>query len=181
MEGLAQIEDVALAFTDPQALLAGLASVRQLHQAWRGELALVRHAERGSQAAEPLPVGVRVELVPGRDGRVLGSIIVLTDLSDSRRADAACRHLEQALQLAARGGLPAAGGMLADNVIGAILTNASLAAMDIADSTAGPSVAPLLEAGGSLSPACHRAVRPHPPAVRRLRVTALLRRRWPEW
>ena len=145
MEGLSQIEDVALAFTDPQALLAGLASVRQLQQAWRGELALVRHAERGSQPAEPLPVGVRVELVPGRDGRVLGGIIVLTDLSDSRRADAARRHLEQALQLAARGGLPEAGGMLADNVIGAILTNASLAAMDIADSTAGPSVAPLLE------------------------------------
>ena len=145
MDSLSQIDDVALAFTDPQALLAGLASVRQLQQAWRGELALVRHAERGSQAAEPLPVGVRVELVPGRDGRVLGSIIVLTDLSDSRRADAARRHLEQALQLAARGGLPEAGGMLADKVIGAILTNASLAAMDIADSTAGPGVAPLLE------------------------------------
>ena len=144
-ESLSQIEDVALAFTDPQALLAGLASVRQLQRAWRAELALVRRAERGGQATEPLPVGVRVELVPGRDGRVLGSIIVLTDLSDSRRADAARRHLEHALQLAARGGLPEAGGLLADKVIGAILTNASLAAMDIADSTAGPSVAPLLE------------------------------------
>ena len=145
VDGLSQVEDVALAFTDPQALLAGLASVRQLQQAWRGELALVRQAERGVQPPEPLPVGVRVELVPGRDGRVLGSIIVLTDLSDSRRADAARRHLEQALQLAARGGLPEAGGMLADNVIGAILTNASLAAMDIADSAAGPGVAPLLQ------------------------------------
>ena len=39
--------------------------------------------------------------------------------------------------------LPA--GALTDNVIGAILTNASLAAMDIADSAAGATVAPLLE------------------------------------
>jgi ABC-type branched-subunit amino acid transport system substrate-binding protein len=36
---------------------------------------------------------------------------------------------------------PAPGG---DSVVGAILTNASLAAMDIADAASGPTVAPLL-------------------------------------
>ncbi len=144
-EGLALIEDVALAFTEPQALLRGLESVRQLHQPWRSELALMRHHEAGQSPADPLPVRVRVELVPGRDGQVLGYIIVLTDLSESRRADAARLHLEQALQQAGRGGRTEGSDAVIDNVIGAILSNASLAAMDIADSSNGPAVAPLLE------------------------------------
>ena len=134
---LASIDDVAQAFTLPSLLLDGLASVRSLHQTWRGELAL----RTSGDAAEPLPVRVRVEMVPGRDGQVLGYIIVLSDLSDNRRADAARQHLEQSLQQAGRGGRDAGN----DNVIGAILTNASLAAMDIADSAGGPGVAPLLE------------------------------------
>lgn len=134
---LGRIDDVAQAFTLPALLLDGLASVRSLHQTWRGELSL----RVPGDAAEPLPVRVRVEMVPGRDGQVLGYIIVLSDLSDSRRADAARQHLEQALQHAGRGGRDDG----TDNVIGAILTNASLAAMDIADSAGGPGVAPLLE------------------------------------
>ena len=48
---------------------------------------------------------------------------------------AARRHLEQSLQPS---------GHDADVVIRAILTNASLAAMDITDGPGGPSVAPLL-------------------------------------
>ena len=51
-----------------------------------------------------MPVGLRIELVPGRDGQVLGYILVLSDLSDSQRAEAARRHLEDALQQAGRGG-----------------------------------------------------------------------------
>ena len=144
-EGLASIEDVALAFTEPQALLRGLESVRQLHQAWRSDLALVRQQVAGQSPAEPMPVGVRVELVPGRDGQALGYIIVLADLSESRRADAARLHLEQSLQQAGRGVRAEGSGATIDNVISAILTNASLAAMDIADSSNGPAVAPLLE------------------------------------
>jgi hypothetical protein len=74
---------------------------------------------------------------------VLGFIVVLTDLRDSHRADAARHHLEQSLQQA---GGSADGSPRDDDVIGAILTNASLAAMDIADSSAGGlGVAPLLE------------------------------------
>ena len=124
---------------------AGLDSVRSLHQAWRGELGLVRPAD----GADALPVGLRIELVPGRDGQVLGYILVLSDLSDSHRADAARRHLEDALHQASRGGRrdggPDGPASPADQVISAILTNASLAAMDIADGSGGPAVAPLLE------------------------------------
>ena len=139
---LRSMADVAAAFTQPQVLMQGLDSVRNLHRTWRGELLLAPSAAAGLPM--PMPVGVRAERVPGRDGQVLGLIVVLTDQSDSWRADEARRHLEGALQKAGLGGQPAGGNARADEVIGAILTNASLAAMDIADSAGGPGVAPLL-------------------------------------
>jgi PAS domain-containing protein len=140
---LTALDDLAQAFADPAALRAGLQTVRQQHRTWRGELALARSGASG----EPVPVGVRIELVPGRDGQVLGCIIVLADLSGSRRAQAARRHLEQALHQAGRGGrvTDGRGGQRSDEVVSAILTNASLAAMDISDSNGHPGLAPLLE------------------------------------
>jgi PAS domain S-box-containing protein len=136
------VDALAAAFADPARLQAGLDAVRSLHQAWRGELGLLR----GDSGGQPLPVGLRIELVPGRDGQVLGYILMLSDLSDSHRAELARRHLEAALQQAgAGGGRGERPGSAADQVISAILTNASLAAMDIADGSGGPGVAPLLE------------------------------------
>lgn len=123
--------DVADCFERPAAVrqvLAGLAL-----QPWRGEWAVRRHG------GGTLPVSVRAEAVPSRDGALLGFIVTLADLSDSRRTAAARAHLEEALALTAHGPRPA------DEVIGAILTNASLAAMDIADGAGGPPVAPLLQ------------------------------------
>ncbi len=137
----ATLDALAATFSQPQALQAGLESVRQLHQAWRGELTLA-----AAGGAQGLPVGMRIEMVPGRDGQVLGYILVLVDLSDGRRADAARAHLEDVLAQAGRSGRSGGhgSGNSADLVISAILSNASLAAMDIADSNAGPGVAPLL-------------------------------------
>jgi two-component system, chemotaxis family, sensor kinase Cph1 len=88
-------------------------------------------------------------VVPGAGGAVIGFILILADLSDSKRAEAARRHLEQSLSQAAVSTLDASaeamGALRSDPVISAIFTNASLAAMDIADSATGPAVAPLLE------------------------------------
>ena len=136
------LDTLAQAFTQPAQLLTGLEAVRSLHQSWRGELVL---GQRDGGRAEPLPVGVRIELVPGRDAQALGYILVLRDLSDNHRAAAARHHLEDALQQAGGARHEGSGALGADAVIGAILTNASLAAMDIADSGSGPGVAPLLE------------------------------------
>lgn len=107
------------------------------HQPWRGEWALLPAAAGGAA----LPVAVRAERVPGRDGRPLGIIVTLTDLRELRRTAEARRQLEASL--AAVSG-DVADGHVTDAVIGAILTNASLAAMDIADSSGGPPVAPVL-------------------------------------
>jgi PAS domain S-box-containing protein len=131
-EELNHLADIAALFSRPDFVRVTLASLRTAHQPWRGELALTR-----ADGTE-LPVMVRAEVVPGRDGAVLGFILIAIDLSDSKRADAARQHLEQSLSIA-----PMA--RESDQVVNAILTNASLAAMDITDGPGGPAVAPLLE------------------------------------
>jgi PAS domain-containing protein len=131
-------------FDDPPLVRQMLGRLLAQHLPWRGELVL-----RGVNGAAPVPVAVRAEVVPGRDGAALGGILILSDLTDTRRAEAARRLLEASLarddgnafaddqaQRAARE---------PDPVLGAILTHASLAAMDITDVVGGPAVAPLLE------------------------------------
>ncbi len=85
-------------------------------------------------------MSVRAELVTGRDGLRLGYILVLSDLREMRRTEHARAQLEQSLRHAARHTEPPA-----DDVLAAILTNASLAAMDITEAPGGPPVAPLLQ------------------------------------
>lgn len=120
-------------FTRPEAVQAALVQLRATPHGWRQEL------ELRSTAGAALPVAVHAELVSGRDGVLLGFVLTLVDLRESRRADSAREHLEGELQQAAQRSLTEA-----DEVISAILTNASLAAMDIADARGGPPVAPLL-------------------------------------
>jgi two-component system, chemotaxis family, sensor kinase Cph1 len=149
-ESLKSLADVAALFTQPEFVRVALAGLRTAHQPWSGELALVR-----PDGAE-LPVSLRAELVPGRDGSVLGFILILLDLSDRQRASAARRHLEEVLALASQGRRngDAAASRSSDEVVTAILTNASLAAMDIADGPGGASTAPLL---GELEVSTQRA------------------------
>ena len=120
-------------FTRPDTVRTALAQLRATPHGWRQELELCT-ADGAS-----LPVAVHAELVTGRDGVLLGHVLTLIDLRESRRADSAREHLEGELQQAAQRSLKEA-----DEVISAILTNASLAAMDIADARGGPPVAPLL-------------------------------------
>lgn len=127
--------------TPVTGLFADEARVRQLitgldQQPWRGEWALQRTGQ------EPLPVAVRAESVPARNGRSMGVIVTLTDLSEMQRTVQARRHLEAALAQASEAPDASRGS---DEVLGAILTNASLAAMDIAEAAVGPTMAPLLQ------------------------------------
>jgi two-component system, chemotaxis family, sensor kinase Cph1 len=120
-------------FAQAEAVHKALQTLRHAPQPWQRDLEL-------AGAPEPsIPVSVRAEAVTGRDGLRLGFILVLNDLRESRRADMARTHLEAALRQAAR-----VTSNDSDEVVAAILTNASLAAMDIAEARGGPPVAPLL-------------------------------------
>ena len=139
-------------------LFDGAAFVQQVLEGlvrapWRGEwVVLIPGAERSAGT----PVSVRAEAVSTRDGELLGCIIVLDDLRARRQTALARQRLEASLLMAGGAGTgPVAGaagagtgagpGRRADEVLGAILSNASLAAMDITDAVGGPSVAPLLQ------------------------------------
>ncbi len=149
---ISHLQDVAFLFTEPVSMRRALSMLRAGQPPWRGELALTREGDAS------LPVAVRAETVPGRDGTLLGFIVTLFDLRDSKRAATARRHLEESMQRAAQGhGLSQSidgTGHIADEVMAAILTNASLAAMDIADGPIGALAATFLE---ELETSTHRA------------------------
>jgi two-component system, chemotaxis family, sensor kinase Cph1 len=125
-------EPLASRFTQPELVSEALSRLNAAPQAWRHKLDLI-------SAGVVIPVAARGEAVTGRDGLRLGFIFVLTDLRETQRAAHAREQLEISLRQAARLTLPAS-----DDVITAILSNASLAAMDITDAPGGPPVAGLL-------------------------------------
>jgi two-component system, chemotaxis family, sensor kinase Cph1 len=131
-------------FTGDSSIIELLQRLRKSGNPWVGELSLRSTLER------EIPVRARAEFVPGRDAQLLGAVITLVDLRDSKRAAAARQHLELiiAQSTMASPELASAGVMAThgvDTVISAILTNASLAAMDISDAGMGSAVAPLFE------------------------------------
>ena len=130
-------------FTQPELVAKVLASLGQERQPWRGELQLT--LKNGAT----LPVAVRAEVVPARDGTVLGFFMIFVDLTDNQRATEARQHLEKSLSQAVDDVPPSAAAQRAGlspqgTVMSAILANASLAAMDISDGGSSSSVAPLL-------------------------------------
>lgn len=111
-----------------------LTQMRTTQHGWRRELDLL------AAGGTAVPMAVHAEPISGNDGHLLGFVVTLMDQREARRADTARLNLESSLRLAAQ-----SSASQADDVISAILTNASLAAMDIADARGGPPVAPLLQ------------------------------------
>jgi PAS domain S-box-containing protein len=129
--------DMATLFTHDDATRRMMDALAQERHSWRGELTLQL------AAARTLPVAVRAEVVPARDGSVLGFFLIFDDLTEIQLAAAARTQLEAALAQARQEGIEAR-AREPDDLIGAILANASLAAMDIADGNTSVHVAPLL-------------------------------------
>jgi hypothetical protein len=92
---------------------------------------------------------VRADVVPGQDGAPLGFIVILMDLTHSKKAEAARRKLETSLSQTGRDERMQRAGSFAaresDDVIGAILANASMAALEISGTGSGETAAPILQ------------------------------------
>ena len=139
---LTDLTDLAELFVSADQANQAFHLLTTRHQPWRGEL-MLRSESAGERA-----VSVRAEVVPGPNQSVLGFIVILVDLSHLKRTAEIRRQLEQSLSVAAisEGSLlDADPSPSPDSVINAILTNASLAAMDIADAGTSVPVVPLLE------------------------------------
>ncbi len=121
-----------------RACLGKLAEDRRAHgQTW------VLRAPSG----EPVEVELRVEVVPGRDGSVLGYFMVFDDLGDMRRATEARHRLNKVLERGLEGASDASGegGAAPDPLLSAMLASAQMAAMDVADAGSLSAVGRLLE------------------------------------
>jgi chemotaxis family two-component system sensor kinase Cph1 len=129
------LDQLEALFSDRNLAHRMIGQVRAEQRAWRGEMALA--LGDGSQ----VPVSLRAEPVPARDGSMLGYIFIFGDLSDTKLAREARMQLEASLSRVGRSARHSDGGEL----FGAIIANAGLAAMDIADGGAAPTVAPLLQ------------------------------------
>ncbi len=128
--------DHILALFTPAVVARRLsAQVRAEQRSARSVLALPRPDR------SVLPVAVRAEPVLARSGGLMGMIFLVEDLTSARLAEAAWTQLQGLLGTPA-GDAPAQD---ADPVVSAIRTHASLAAMDMADTTRTPGLAPLLQ------------------------------------
>ena len=141
---LADLHDLPPLFRDPAAARAMVRTVLEDRQSWRGELPL--EAGRGSA----LPLAVRADVVPRLDGfGPLGTIVVATNMTDRRAADAARDRVHRAIHDAQRPlsqvDLPISGSPDHQELIEAVLASASLAIMEVAEEFDGPSVVPTLD------------------------------------
>ena len=136
---LRRVVDLAALLSDPATARRRLLRLVRSQQPWRAEVAL------GGAAATPLllradPVSV--------DGRVLGFIVLLSDASD-RKAAALARGRFQAEVIERRQMLPRQLDLAANQayreLLGAVVDNAQLAALEITDGVDPEQIPPLLD------------------------------------
>ncbi len=138
---MSTLDDFAGHFADSEAAGRMLRTLIESGNPWRGEL------EYRRDGGEVAPLQVRADVVPGPRGSTLGFVISMIDLTDNKRAARAREHLEQALTEAVpqSSGLAPSDSTISRRLTSAIVTNASLAAMDIADGGPGWAIAPGFE------------------------------------
>jgi light-regulated signal transduction histidine kinase (bacteriophytochrome) len=141
---LADLEDLPPLFRDPATARGMVQALLEGRQSWRGELPL------NTRSGTELPLAVRGDVISRPDGTgVLGYIVLATSLSERREADAARERVQRAIldaqQPLAKFNLQTNGRAEAPDLLKAVLANASLAVMEVADDAAGLAVVPTLD------------------------------------
>lgn len=140
---LRELDDLQSLSADQPRMREILQRIGNERQPWRGDLRLL-HGNSGE-----LPVAVRADPVPGLHGDIVGYILLFTDLRLQREARAARARFERTIA-EAQAGAPLGGvaAMLTqdfDQLLSAIMANASSAIMQITDSSAEASTGMLLQ------------------------------------
>jgi PAS domain S-box-containing protein len=125
------LEGLASHFAHPAALLDTVRRLRRELQPWMGELTV--HAN-----GEAMSLAVRADAVPSTDGGVLGTILIFTDLSARRAAEAARARLSEALEVGPSGDrLGGLSGVVEfDDMMAAVLANARTAVLSVSGTVA---------------------------------------------
>ncbi len=126
------LADLPALFAEPDRVRGVLQRLREDGQPWRGELTLAKTVSRGAQLA------LRADPVPTANAEMLGFVLIFTDRSERREAEATRRRLEHTPADSYRsplGGVAAAAMDDYDHLVAAILGNASAAVLEITEST----------------------------------------------
>lgn len=127
---LHHLDELSAHFADPDEVEKRLRALRDSHTPWRGEALLV------DQIGETRPIAVRADPVLASRERILGYVILFTDLTERRAAEAARRNFRDNLLLSQRRlmrRIDSSAALAVENVMSSIIDNAQLAALEIAD------------------------------------------------
>ncbi len=141
---LADMDDLPRLFRDQVAARNMVRAVMEEERSWRGELLL----DPGNGGVVPL--AVRADVIPRLDGiGALGRIVLVTNMTEGREADAARDRVQRAIRDAQRplqqGELGFAESADFHHLLEAVLTHANLAVMEVADDADGALVVPTLD------------------------------------
>jgi light-regulated signal transduction histidine kinase (bacteriophytochrome) len=136
-----RLDDLPPRFRDPAAFAARLQALTQTRRSWRGEATLETGAE----------LHLRADAVIGADDRLLGFVLLATDLSNRRGAETALARFQAEMLASQRrlaGRLEATPDPKARKLLAGLIENAQLAALEISESEGAQAVPARLKSLG---------------------------------
>jgi chemotaxis family two-component system sensor kinase Cph1 len=137
-----RLGDLAAAFRQPENFLRNLDDLLTHRRAWRGELSLKRAGNRER------PLLIRADAVqPARD-RVLGFVLIFSDITDRKAADAARSRFQAGIIESHRTRsvrLDTRTDLVYQNLLSSVVENAQLAALEITYGVEASRIAEMLE------------------------------------
>ena len=127
-QAVARLDDLAPSFREPERFLHSVRELVGHHRSWRGELLLRREGNR------EMPLTVRADPVqPSRD-RVLGFVLIFSDITDRKAAELARSRFQEGIIQSHRINsvrLDSKTDLVYQNLLSSVIENAQLAALEI--------------------------------------------------
>jgi len=141
---LADLDDLPRLFHDPAAARGMVRAVMDEERSWRGELSL------DAGGGRLIPLAIRADVIPRLDGMgALGRIVLVTNMTDGRAADAARNRVQSAIRDAQRpltqSQIPFAESADCHPLLEAVLAHASVAVMEVAEDPDAIAAVPALD------------------------------------
>ena len=139
---LRALDELPYYFTDPQEAQRKLQALRGSRQVWRGEV------ELENARGERKPLLVRADPVMSTPDRVLGFVLLFTDLTERKAADAARRRFQEGILQSHRkpkGPIQSQADLATQTLLSSVIENAQLAALEITDGSDTAAMPNLLE------------------------------------
>ncbi len=142
LAAIARLDEMAGAFQEADEFLRNIAGLIHQHRGWRGELLLREEGNREK------PLMVRADPVhPSRD-RVLGFVLIFSDITDRKAAEAARSRFQDSIIKSHRINsvrLDSKTDLVYQNLLSSVVENAQLAALEITYGVETGRIAEMLE------------------------------------